>query len=206
MDGNENMKRGLAEILEMAAKEKKNENKVAVLTMNDSPQLRKMIKYILDPHVKWWDFLVGSPAPYKPNRYMDAEGRLYQEMRILYMFVEEGDEWMGLKNEQHLTRMGLQRNPQKRQRIWIQLLESITPEDANLLCHAPNKRFPFSGLPRKIIDEAFPGLLAPEPVAGEKPTFSSAAIEKQEPPTHGIPPQLPATEIIELSTEDILKG
>jgi hypothetical protein len=199
------MKRGIAEVLEMAAKEKKNENKVAVLTMHDSPQLRKMIKYILDPHVHWWEFLKGSPAPYQPNRYMDAEGRLFQEMRILYMFVEHGDDWMGLKNEQYLTRMGLQQNPKKRERIWIQLLESVTPEDAHLLCHAPNKKFPFNGLPRKIIDEAFPGLLSPEPAPGEAPVVSTAPIIEQEPPSHGIPPQRPATEIVEVTIEDILK-
>lgn len=195
------MKRGIAEILGMAAQEKKNADKVAVLTMHDSPQLRKMIKYILDPHVVWWDFLKGNPAPYKPNRYLDAEGRLFQEMRIIYMFVDGGDDWMGLKNDQYLTRAGLQRNPQKRQRIWIQLLESISPEDAALLCAAPNREFPFKGLPRKIIDEAFPGLLAPENSAVHVPV---PAFEERAAPAHGIPAQRPATEIVELSVDDIL--
>lgn len=203
MSEGEIMKLGMAEVLEMAAKEKKNADKIAVLTMNDSPQLRKMIKYILDPQVVWWDFLKGNPPPYKPNRYMDAEGRLFQEMRILYMFCEGGDDWMGLKNEQYLTRMGLQNNPNKRQRIWIQLLESITPEDALLLCAAPTKEFPFKGLPRKIIDEAFPGLLSPE---SEQPVAAAAPVPFEEPvaPAHGIAPQRPATEIIELSVDDIL--
>lgn len=204
MNEGENMKRGIAEILEMASKEKKNENKVAVLTMNDSPQLRKMIKYILDPNVHWWDFLKDNPAPYKPNKYLDAEGRLFSEMRILYMFVESGDDWMGLKNEQYLTRMGLQNNPRKRERIWIQLLESITPEDAILLSHAPNKEFPFKGLPRKIIDEAFPGLIDPEAAPGEKPIVSAMVEEKVE-PSHGIAPQRPATEIVEIDIEELLK-
>lgn len=202
MNEGENMKRGIAEILEMAAKEKKNENKIAILTMNDSPQLRKMIKYILDPEVIWWEFLKGTPAPYKPNRYMDAEGRLFSDMRILYMFVESGDDWMGLKNEQYLTRMGLQLNTKKRQRIWIQLLESVTPEDALLLCAAPNKTFPFKGLPRKIIDEAFPGLLNPE----GKNTTIAPVLEEKIAPSHGIAAQRPATEIIELSVDDILNG
>lgn len=197
------MKRGLAEILEMSAKEKKNSDKIAVLTMHDSPQLRKMIKYILDPQVVWWEFLKGSPAPYKPNRYLDAEGRLFNDMRILYMFVDAGDDWMGLKNDQYLTRAGLQKNPQKRQRIWIQLLESISPEDALLLCHAPNKEFPFKGLSRKIIDETFPGLLSPEgvaaPVVAPSPVFEERAA-----PAHGIAPQVANPKI--LSTDDILNG
>lgn len=199
----ENMKRGIAEVLEMAAKEKKNADKVAVLTMNDSPQLRKMIKYILDPQVVWWDFLKGSPAPYKPNKYMDAEGRLFQDLRILYMFCESGDDWMGLKNEQYLTRMGLQKNLKKRQRIWIQLLESVTPEDALLLLSAPNREFPFKGLSRKIIDETFPGLLSPE--SDHHPVITTTVpIEEPVAPAHGIAPQRPATEIVELTIEDIL--
>lgn len=199
MEG-DNMRRGLAEVLEMAAKEKKNADKITVLHMNDTPQLRKMIKYILDPEVVWWNMLKGTPAPYKPNRYLDAEGRLFQEMRMLYMFVESGDDWMGLKNEQYLTRMGLQKNPKKRERIWINILESVSPEDALLLCSAPNKEFPFKGLSRKIIDEAFPGLLSPEgTTAAVAPVF-----EEKVAAAHGIPPQI--ANQVELSTDDILDG
>jgi hypothetical protein len=199
----DDMRRGLAEVLEMAAKEKKNADKITVLTMNDSPQLRKMIKYILDPQVVWWDFLKGTPAPYKPNKYMDAEGRLFQDLRILYMFCESGDDWMGLKDQQYLTRMGLQNNLKKRQRIWIQLLESVTPEDALLLLSAPNREFPFKGLSRKIIDETFPGLLSPE---SDHPNTITTIVPIEEPvaPPHGIAPQRPATEIVELTIEDIL--
>lgn len=196
------MKLGIAEVLEMAAKEKNNADKVAVLTMNDTPQLRKMIKYILDPNVIWWEFLRGSPPPYKPNKYLDAEGRLFQEMRILYMFVESGDEWMGLKNEQYLTRLGLQNNLKKRQRIWIQLLESVTPDDAALLCAAPMKQFPFKGLPRKIIDEAFPGLLPPEIASVKSKTekVEETPVPKQSVKTTG------EQVIRELTTEEILNG
>lgn len=197
------MKLSLAEIIEAAAKEKKTENKIATLTMNDSPQLRKMIKYILDPEVVWWPFLKGDPPPYKPNRYLDAEGRLYQEVNKLYVFVESGDEWMGLKNEQLLSRMGLQKNPIKRQNKWIQFLESITPGDAELLINAPHKRFPWKGLNRKIIDEAFPGLLSPEKPLPEGHTAPPPVLEEKVAPSHGIPPQVPNP--VELTIDDILK-
>lgn len=195
------MIRGLAEILKMAAAEKKTSDKIAVLTMNDSPQLRKIIKYVLDPQVVWWDMLNGTPPPYKPNRYLDAEGRLFQEMRILYMFCEAGDEWMGLKPENYLTRAGLQQNPKKREKIWIQLLESITPDDAELLCAAPKKEFPFKGLPRKVIDEAFPGLLAAE---GTKPMIelNQALASETEKPAHGLPPQVADQRVVDI--DDIL--
>ena len=182
--------RGLAEILGMAAREKRNEDKVTVLTMYDSPQLRKIIRYVLDPQVVWWDFLKGSPAPYKPNKYLDAEGRIFQELRILYMFVESGDDWAGLKNDQYITRLSLQKNPKKRQQIWIQLLESISPEDAELLCAAPNGVFPFKGLNPKIIDEAFPSLL------------TQSFVESSSPPVHGLSPQVPRPRI--LDTKDII--
>jgi len=196
------VRKGIAEILGEAAKEKKNENKVAVLTMNDSPQLRKMIKYILDPEVVWWDMLKGTPAPYNPNKYLDAEGRLFQEIRLIYMFVESGDDWIGLKQDQYLTRMGLQKNPRKRERIWIQLLESITPEDALLLCAAPQKQFPFKGLTRKIIDEAFPGLLSPENLSNGQVVPPPILADQME-PAHGIPPQI--ANPVEVDIDEILK-
>lgn len=205
--GDTSVKLGLAEILSMAAKEKKLESKQAVLSMNDSPHLRMIIKYIMDPTVIWWDFLKGSPAPYKPNKYMDAEGRLYSDLRLLYMFVETGDEQWGrppglpLQSDQIITRIALQQNQQKRQRIWIQLLESITPEDAELLCAAPNKDFPFKGLSRKLIDDTFPGLLSPE---GEKAATVAPAMEEKIAPSHGMAPVRPATEVVEISLEDIL--
>lgn len=182
------MRQSLAEVLAQAAQQKSNENKIAALTMNDTPQLRKLLKYILDPQVVWWDFLKGTPAPYKPNRYMDAEGRLFSDIRILYMFVETGDDdWAGINNDQRLTRMSLQKNPRKRQNIWLQLLESISPEDAELLCAAPHKKLPFPGLSREIIDEAFPGLLAPENSAtpAPPPVMQDTAM-----PSHSIPPQV----------------
>lgn len=179
------MRQSLAEVLRTAAEMKDDLDKVTVLTMNDSPQLRKIIKYVLDPKVQWWEFLKGSKAPYKPNRYMDAEGRLFGEIRILYMFVESGDDWNDMTNDKRLTRMALQSNERKRQRIWLQLLESITPDDAELLCAAPFHKFPFEGLSEAIIEEAFPGLIA----AGH------------EPPQQPVRPQT----ITELTTEEILK-
>jgi hypothetical protein len=141
--------------------------------MHDSPHLRMIIKYILDPKVVWWKMLVGvsytkSPR-YKPNKYMDAEGRLFSDLRLIYMFVESGDENWGmppgraLSQDQLLTRMAMQNNPRKRERKWCELLETITPDDAELLGNAANKAFPFEGLPREVIDTAFPGLLDPVP-------------------------------------------
>lgn len=206
----ENVKIGIAEALMMAAKEPDVDNKLAILSMHDSPQLRMMIKYILCPTVVWWKALKGesytkSPS-YKPNRYLDAEGRLYSDMRLIYMFVDSGDEEWGLppgkplRNDQIITRMGLQQNPPKRERLWCQLLESITPDDAELLGNAANKAFPFEGLSREVIDMAFPGLLAPEKLDD----VSVIAAPIADAPTHGIPPQKPATEVVELSAEDIL--
>lgn len=191
------MRLAIAEILRSAAEQRDDLDKVTMLTMNDSPALRKMIKYVLDPNVQWWEFLKGERPKFRANRYLDGEGMLYREVEKLYRFTEGGDDWIGLKPENILSRLGLQRNPKKRQALWIQLLESVTIDDAELLISAPLGRFPFEGLTREVVAEAFPGLL---------PGMGSEQMVPQfkEPAMHGIPPQRPAQTIKILTVEDIL--
>src|ERR1700743_3100827 len=80
------MKLGLSEILQLAAKEKVLSDKIKILHKHDSNQLRLLLKYVLAPKVKWWSFLEGPPPPYVENKFEDSEGRLYADLRILYMF------------------------------------------------------------------------------------------------------------------------
>ena len=47
----------------------------------------------------------------------------------------------------------------KRERLFIGILESIHPQDAELVLKMVEKKMPAKGLTRKIVEEAFPGLL-----------------------------------------------
>ena len=47
----------------------------------------------------------------------------------------------------------------KRERMFIDMLESIHPRDAELVCNMINKKPPMKGITEKLVKEAFPDLL-----------------------------------------------
>ena len=47
----------------------------------------------------------------------------------------------------------------KREQVFLGILESIHPEDAELVLKMVEKKMPVKGLTRKIVQEAYPGLL-----------------------------------------------
>jgi len=84
----------------------------------------------------------GAP-PYKPCEQLDQHGRLHQEMRRMYIFLKGGPEMPQLRRET----------------IFVQILESIEPEDAELLIACKDKKFPYKNITRKMIETTLPGLL-----------------------------------------------
>jgi len=104
--------------------------------------IQYVLKMAYHPQIKW--LLPEGPAPFKTTDALDQEGRLYSELRRLYLFVEGGNP--NLK-------------PTRREFLFIQLLESIDAEDANLLNHMKDKKLPYKNISYKLVQEAFPELL-----------------------------------------------
>ena len=136
------MKLGIAEILDRASKKETKAEKIEVLRTYDSVTLRTVLQGSFDPNIKW-DLPEGDP-PYKPCVYDDMQGRLYQETRRLWMFLE------GRKPE--LTKL-------KKEVLFIGLIESLDKEDAKLMLAIKDKKMPYKGITYKLVQEAFPGLL-----------------------------------------------
>jgi len=136
------MRLGIAEILEKVSNEPKRELKIEMLRKHDSSAIRTILKYALDPEIKW--ALPEGTPPYKPCDYLDQENMLYSEARRLYLFIEGGNP--------NLSTI-------KREALFIQLIESIAPADAKLICAAKDKKLPYKGLTTKLINEAYPGLI-----------------------------------------------
>lgn len=136
------MKLAVSEILEKANTLKTKKERIDYLRSNDNVALRGIIQLALDPKFIW-SLPVGAP-PYKPFRGVDNEGVLYSEMRRLYIFLEGG----------HPTLKQM-----RREQLFIQLLESVTPKDAEMLIAVKDKKLPYKGITRDVIHEAFPGLL-----------------------------------------------
>lgn len=136
------MRLGIFQILEKAAAFKNVEERIEVLHQNDSTALRTILKYAYDPQIVW-DLPEGAP-PYKPCPYPAQEMRLMSEIRRLYLFAKGGNP--------NLSKL-------RREALFIELLESIHPEDAKLLISIKDKKLPYKSLTAKVIKEAFPGLI-----------------------------------------------
>jgi len=136
------MRLGIAEVLKMVSEQKTKEEKINVFRKNDSSALRTVLKYALDPVIKW--ALPPGEPPYKPAPYLDQQSMLYSEARRLYLFIEGGNPAL---------------TPLKRETLFIGLLESIDPEDAKVLLSAKDKKLPVKGITAAIVNEAFPGLI-----------------------------------------------
>lgn len=132
---------GIAETFEKINKLKKNE-RAAELKKHDNFAVRTILQGCFDPRVKW--LLPEGTPPYKPSTLVDQENVLIHDARKLVYFVEGGAP--GLKQT-------------KREMLFIEMLETVAPKDAELLVAIKDKKFPFKGITKDIIKEAFPGLI-----------------------------------------------
>mgnify|MGYP006270831009 CR=1 FL=1 len=134
---------GIAEFFDNLSKIKKREDRVNVLRQNDHFAIKTILQGAFDPKIKW--LLPEGNPPYKVNDLVDQENVLIKDCRKLIYFVEGGHP--NLKQ-------------QKREAMFIELLETVTPADAKLLCAIKDKKFPYKGVTADVVKEAFPGLIA----------------------------------------------
>jgi Family of unknown function (DUF6433) len=139
------MRVGVAEFLEKVSKLKKKEEKVEALRMNDSYVIRTILQGAFDPRIKW--LIPSGTPPFKANQLVDQENVLIKEARKLVYFVEGGGS--------HLKSI-------KRETMFIELLESVAPADAILLCAIKEKKLPWKGITVDVINEAFPNFIPVE--------------------------------------------
>lgn len=84
----------------------------------------------------------GEPPYKKGDDMIDNTGGLYQEIRKMYIFTK--------------NRRSAQIAQFKRENVFIELLESIHPQDAVLMCSVKDKKLPYKGITQKLVQEAFP--------------------------------------------------
>lgn len=106
-----------------------------------NPGVSQVLKYAFDPDIKW--LLPDTDPPYTPCDYPNMDNEFYGQLKKLYLFVEGGND--DLPNL-------------KRERLFIDMLESIHQDDAILLLAIKNKTLPYENITPKIVLKAFPGL------------------------------------------------
>lgn len=141
------MKLAIYEILKNASALKSDEDKADYLRQHQSQPLLDILRGAFDPNIEW--ALPEGAPPYTEANLNENQGMLYTEARKLYLFT---------KNDSPDLKQT------KRELLFINLLESIHPEDAKLLIAMKDKKLPYKNINRAIVNLAFPGLIPDEQV------------------------------------------
>ena len=131
-----------SELLEKCSKLKTKKQKVRFLQENNTDSFRIVIKSSFDPKIEW--LLPEGPVPYTPNDAPEGTEHtdLAWEARKLYNFVKGGNG-------------SLSQN--KREAMFVQMLEGLHPSEAELLVAAKDKSLhrAYKGLSANVVKEAF---------------------------------------------------
>ena len=135
------------EIFEEVGNAKTRKTKLNILKKYEELMpLRDVLQGTFDPNIQW-NLPAGTP-PYTPQ----ADGAptpttlLKQHLNFKY-FVK------GLKVSENLGSL-------KREKMFIDMLESVAPQDATILLSMVSKKKPeVDGLTEKLVKEAFPDLI-----------------------------------------------
>ena len=123
----------------------KKEDKIRILRENSSSTMKAILGYAYDPYVEW--LLPETDPPYQAlPQNADAEITLQGAQKQFYLFVKGPTE----------TQKNLKQT--RRELLFIQLLESVHPDEAKVLLGMKNRKLPYRGLTRKLVAEAFPNL------------------------------------------------
>jgi len=139
------MKRSISENLASVASLATAKDRVEALRRlgQESPAYEYVLKLALDPGAKW--ALPEGDPPYKPCEVLDNEGVLFAELRRLYLFLDPSVP--GSKPD-------LRQN--RREQLFIELLETVSTSDAKLLIAMKDKKLPWKELDKKTVQKAFP--------------------------------------------------
>ena len=133
---------------------KTREQKIAVLHEYYHPHIWEILRHTFDPRIKW--LLPEGAPPYTPiSKSADVPNLMY-DARRLYLFVE------GPTSAQQ----NLKQN--RREEIFIQILEGVDYRDAALLAQMKEKKLDYDGLDESLVREAFVELTADWPVPVEE--------------------------------------
>lgn len=139
----------IAEIINGAAKLKEDDAKVAFLQQHNSLPLRDILVLTYSKGILEFDLPETAP-PYKESDIPESQGMLYREARKLQYFVK------GFSGENlHAYR---------KERLFIQMLETVDKEDAKILCNMIAQK-PIKGLSKAVLVKAFGEIF---PVKAEK--------------------------------------
>ena len=128
-------------VLKRASELKTENERVEFLRSQGNPTLFSVLGHMFDPRIEF-RLPPGAP-PYKPSEF-DEPGLIYSEMRKFYIFVKGQSE--------NITQV-------KCEKIFIDMLEYVHKDDAEIIIAMKDKKSPFKNINLKLVQKAFPGLV-----------------------------------------------
>jgi len=132
------------EILEAVAKERKNSDKITILQHYKSAALTDVLRGFYDKRVQF-ELPKGEAPPYEASADSPPSNLLRKNIMFKYF----------VKGIATCTALG----QIKREKLFVQLLESIHAKDSRIVCNMINKQ-KIPAITSKLVLEAFPGLYA----------------------------------------------
>ena len=131
-----------SEVLQKVGKLKTKKQKVDFLRQNNTDALRMVVKSSFDPKIIWQ--LPAGAVPFSPNDALEGTEHtiLAAEARKLHNFIQGGNNAL---------------NQNKREMMFVQMLEGLHRDEANLLVAAKDKLLhkTYKGLSSAVVKEAF---------------------------------------------------
>ena len=132
------------EIPAKAVKAKSRDERIKVLQDNQIMPVLDILRGTFDDTIQW-NLPDGEP-PYTPNDESTPPSTLLKQHLNFKYFVK------GLRESNSLNKI-------KREKMFIDLLESVHPRDAELVISMINKKSPPRYLTKNLVQEAFPELI-----------------------------------------------
>ena len=134
----------LSEVLAKVSKQRTKAKKIQVLKENESLHLKAILIWNFDDTVV--SVLPEGEVPYNKNEAPAGTEHTYlaHEWKVLYNFVKGGNDSL---------------RPVKREQLFLQLLEGLHPDEADIVCLVKDKNLTEKyKLTRPVVEEAFPDI------------------------------------------------
>jgi len=132
------------EILEKVAAAKTKADKIKLLQAQaNNWALKDLLRGTFDDVVQW--LLPKGTVPYEPADPSSHPSNWAQHNKKLAYFIKGGP--------------GEKTNTIKREKMFLDILETVHPRDAELLAGMINKKLSIKGVTKKLVQEAFPDLI-----------------------------------------------
>lgn len=135
----------VSEVLEEAGKIIKRDERIKFLQLNKSPGLTDILR------IQYDDTIVSALPEGAPNYRQDDAPKDYQYTILNKAYTQFKYFFKGpIANDM---------KPLKRESLFLNLLETLHVEEAELLIAAKDKKMKYKGITKKLVRDAFPNLI-----------------------------------------------